>query len=241
MKLSLPILIAASAIPVSADAWSTGGQRVYFGPSIAAKMLLDMNNNNVDSMNLMRQRMQQRRDCFNNNNNNNANNALMTRVSPRYEIKDSDKEIMISLDVPGVKAEDIHVSIEEGDSVLSIQGRRESSDGTTTTSRRFAQSFSLDPSIDLDRFTATLNNGVLVITAPKDLQRLEKNLRRIPVMTVGGGGGGGTTASATGLAVEPPVASADIPVEENNKAAPTVDTSNDETIDLDDAGTNKEA
>jgi HSP20 family protein len=237
MKLSLPILIAATAIPVSADAWSTGGQRVYFGPSIAAKMLLDMNNNNVDSMNLMRQRMQQRRDCFNNNVN--ANNALMTRVSPRYEIKDSDKEIMISLDVPGVKAEDIHVSIEEGDSVLSIQGRRESSDGTTTTSRRFAQSFSLDPSIDLDRFTATLNNGVLVITAPKDLQRLEKNLRRIPVMTVGGSGG--ITASATGLAVEPPVTGADIPAEENNKAAPTVDTSNDETIDLDDAGTNKEA
>jgi HSP20 family protein len=212
MKLSLPVCVAATAIPVAADAWSMGGPRGLFLPPMAARMLID-NMSAVENLHMMRQRMQQKRDCF--------NNAMMTRVpSPRYEIKDNDKEIQISIDVPGVKAEDIHVTIDEVDSVLSIQGQRESSDGTTTTTRRFERSISLDPSVDLEKFTATLDNGVLVITAPKDSQRIEKNLRRIPIVTTPGGGT--TTAAA---AVED---------------SPTGETPPDETIDLDDTSAAKQ-
>jgi hypothetical protein len=111
------------------------------------------------------------------------------------------------------------VTIDEVDSVLSIQGQRESSDGTTTTTRRFERSISLDPSVDLEKFTATLDNGVLVITAPKDSQRIEKNLRRIPIVT--------TPAAATSVEDSP---TGETP---QDKTAP------DETIDLDDASAAK--
>merc|ERR1719222_272 len=35
--------------------------------------------------------------------------------------------------------------------------------------------------VDVDSFTATLKNGVLVVSAPKDLSKLEENVRKIPI------------------------------------------------------------
>merc|ERR1712025_270319 len=46
---------------------------------------------------------------------------------------------------------------------------------------KFSKSFSLDKTVDVDKFTASLNNGVLVVSAPKDLEKLEENVRRIPI------------------------------------------------------------
>merc|ERR1712107_359969 len=44
-----------------------------------------------------------------------------------------------------------------------------------------SKTFSLDPSVDVDKFKASLNNGVLVVSAPKDFSKLEENVRRIPI------------------------------------------------------------
>ena len=43
--------------------------------------------------------------------------------------------------------------------------------------------FSLDPSVDVDQLSANLNNGVLSVTAPKDLKRIEAGVRKIPITT----------------------------------------------------------
>mmetsp|Transcript_16564 Transcript_16564/g.18893 ORF Transcript_16564/g.18893 Transcript_16564/m.18893 type:complete len:107 (-) Transcript_16564:113-433(-) len=48
----------------------------------------------------------------------------------------------------------------------------------------FSKSFSLDPTVDVDKFTASLKNGVLSVSAPKDLAKLEENVRRIPITSV---------------------------------------------------------
>merc|ERR1711982_309939 len=44
------------------------------------------------------------------------------------------------------------------------------------------KTFSLDQTVDVDKFTASLKNGVLTVAAPKDLEKLEENVRRIPVL-----------------------------------------------------------
>merc|ERR1712154_101929 len=47
---------------------------------------------------------------------------------------------------------------------------------------KFSQSFSLDPAVDLENLSATLNDGVLIVSAPKDMTRIEENVRKIPIL-----------------------------------------------------------
>ena len=92
------------------------------------------------------------------------------------------------VDVPGVKPEDIHVTFENVGSVLSIRGSRSSADSSRSLTSQFSQRFSVDSSVDMEKLTASLANGVLAITAPKDLKQMEENIRKIP----------GTVASTSG-------------------------------------------
>jgi HSP20 family protein len=107
--------------------------------------------------------------------------SAWTSSSPRYEITNTENEWQIAVDVPGMKPEDINVSIEDG-KYLSIEGASERKGENYEFSSKFSQSFSIDPSIDIEHFKANMNDGVLVISAPKDLKRLEQeNVRAIPI------------------------------------------------------------
>ena len=110
---------------------------------------------------------------------------VFSYTSPRYKVTDTDDKFEVTVDVPGVKPEDIHVTFDESNgSVLSIWGSRASTDEDEREAFacQFAQSFSMDPSVDVKKLTANLKNGVLVVTAPKDLKQIEENVRKIPVM-----------------------------------------------------------
>jgi len=98
-------------------------------------------------------------------------------ISPRYEITDSDQAIQISLDVPGVAPEDMDVTVEDGN-LLTITGQRTQSE---RFQNKFSQQFSLDPAVDVNQLSAQLTNGVLGVTAPKDMKQLEENIRKIPI------------------------------------------------------------
>merc|ERR1711959_75358 len=87
---------------------------------------------------------------------------------------------MGTVDVPGVKEEDIEIKLE--DNLVTVQGQRMASSETSKFSSKFSKTFSLDQTVDVEKFTASLKNGVLTVTAPKDLAKLEENVRRIPVM-----------------------------------------------------------
>lgn len=102
-------------------------------------------------------------------------------ASPRYEITDDEHKFQIAVDVPGVKMEDVNVSVEEAGSILTIAGHRESTSDTYSFKSQFSQSFSLDPAVDSDKFTANLKDGVLIVSAPKDMKRIEQNVRKIPI------------------------------------------------------------
>jgi HSP20 family molecular chaperone IbpA len=115
-------------------------------------------------------------------------NRAFTHISPHYTITDSDSEIKISIDVPGVKAQDVQVLLENDGKVLTVTSHRETHEAgdsgeVSSSSSKFSQSFALDPTVDIDKFKANLEDGVLHITAPKDSGRLEKSMRKIPVET----------------------------------------------------------
>merc|ERR1739848_473886 len=80
----------------------------------------------------------------------------------RYELVDNNEKFELTVDVPGVKEEDIDIKLEEN--LLTVQGQRMAS----SDSSQFV--------------TASLKNGVLTVAAPKDVEKLEENVRRIPVL-----------------------------------------------------------
>jgi len=100
--------------------------------------------------------------------------------SPRYDINDTDESFQVAMDVPGVKQSDIDINLEEN--VLTISGEREIGIGEVTRKANFSKSFTLDSTVEVDKITAQLNNGVLIVTAPKNIPVPE--VKKIPVMQV---------------------------------------------------------
>lgn len=164
MKFTAPILAAIVAAPVMADAWMLGRSPLT---TLLSPTLLD------PPMIGPRFRTLRRPE---------PGDWGITQVSPRYEITNNDEVLKIAIDAPGLKPEDINVSIDDDNQVISISGHRESSSENYQFKSRFSQSFYLDPAVDVEKFSATLNNGVLIVSAPKDMKRLEAGVRNIPVM-----------------------------------------------------------
>jgi HSP20 family molecular chaperone IbpA len=87
-------------------------------------------------------------------------------------VSETDANYEISLDLPGMSADDVQLEFKEG--VLTISGER--TDETTSTDRRFhrverrsgafSRSFEMHE-IDGDKIVAEFKNGVLTIVAPK--------------------------------------------------------------------------
>jgi HSP20 family protein len=164
-------ILALATFPRTISAWCGGGGRPYasvvrpvvvFSPGAATAE--------------WRQRQFTRR----------GRGGGFTQSSPRYEITDNDSLFQVAVDVPGVSAKDISITLEDDGHVLSIKGVRQSKTDSYSFSTRFSQSFTVDPSVDVAKFTAKLENGVLIVAAPKDLKRIEDNIRSIPITTVSG-------------------------------------------------------
>jgi len=104
--------------------------------------------------------------------------------SPAVDVKEEDKQFLISADLPGVNPDDIEVHMENG--ILTISGERESEkkderEGYKRVERMrgtFFRRFNLPDSADAEAISAKSNHGVLEITIPK--KAAEKS-RRISV------------------------------------------------------------
>jgi HSP20 family protein len=106
------------------------------------------------------------------------------REVPRADILEGESDYMIRLDMPGIAASDLDISVE--DQVLTVKAERdrEFPEGYKVHRREMPQKvslqrrFDLGQSVDTDKVGARLEEGVLTITLAKS----EKNLpRRIEV------------------------------------------------------------
>merc|ERR1712188_241649 len=107
-----------------------------------------------------------------------SSSAAAASATWGYELVDNNEKFELTVDVPGVKEEDIEIKLE--DNLLTVQGQRMAASETSKFSSKFSKTFSLDQTVDVEKFTASLKNGVLTVSAPKDLAKLEENIRRIP-------------------------------------------------------------
>lgn len=90
---------------------------------------------------------------------------------PAVDIHEDKDGYLLSIDLPGIRPEDIHVSAHNG--VLSISGKREeiNTDKEQKRSERFFGSFlrefSMPENADLEKVQANSKHGVLELRVPK--------------------------------------------------------------------------
>ncbi|HVP28266.1 MAG TPA: Hsp20/alpha crystallin family protein [Myxococcota bacterium] len=92
---------------------------------------------------------------------------------PAVDIDENDKSYTLSVELPGVKKDDVSVELENG--ILTIHGEkkseREEKKGSSRWVERsfgsFHRSFTLPANAVSDRVEATFKDGVLVVTIPK--------------------------------------------------------------------------
>jgi len=91
--------------------------------------------------------------------------------TPRADILETPEEMLLFLDLPGVKAEDLEVHFESGE--LLVHGRVKPVDRGSRWMRSeyelgdFRRVFLVGQEIDAERITAELRDGVLKLHLPK--------------------------------------------------------------------------
>ncbi len=103
---------------------------------------------------------------------------------PHFEVRENGNSIRILADVPGIKREDLEISLHGNR--LTVSGKREAEqrgkdDDVHTWERQygeFTRTFALPDNVDIDHVTSGLHEGVLTIVAP--LTATSK-ARKIPV------------------------------------------------------------
>jgi len=93
--------------------------------------------------------------------------------SPAVNILEKKDAIVITADLPGLKAEEVEITVDNG--VLTIRGERrleEAADGETyhrveRVYGMFERTFTLPNSVDVNKIDAKVRNGEMVVTLPK--------------------------------------------------------------------------
>jgi len=110
--------------------------------------------------------------------------AVGSAWTPSCDVREDKEHLTITLDLPGVKPEDVKLSLEN--QVLTIRGeKRQASEQTDERWHRyersygsFERSFTLPTTVDAERIQAGVEHGVLTVTLPK-VERAKP--REIPV------------------------------------------------------------
>src|SRR5262249_57349953 len=102
---------------------------------------------------------------------------------PNIEAAETDKEVTVTAELPGLDEKDIEVALANG--VLAIKGEKktESEDKDRLFSERYYGRFERRipvEDVEEDKVSASFKNGVLTITLPKSAKAQER-VRRIAI------------------------------------------------------------
>jgi HSP20 family protein len=113
-----------------------------------------------------------------------GNGAITSAWLPPCDVFEDKEAVKIMAEVPGVRPEDVKISLENN--LLTIRGeKRQQSEERNERVHRyersygsFERSFALPSTVDPDKITAGYENGILTVTIPK-VERARP--REIPV------------------------------------------------------------
>jgi HSP20 family protein len=100
-----------------------------------------------------------------------------------YEIAQDEKLVQIKVNLPGIDPSDINLQVDEDNRLVKISGTSNHEDRGVSVHSSFERSFSLAPDVDTSNISAQMENGVLLISAPKK-EGPKDSVRRISINTV---------------------------------------------------------
>ena len=108
--------------------------------------------------------------------------SLLSGWSPVLDVFEEKDEFFVVCELPGMKKEDIDISLREG--VLTVSGERkrehEVKEGETFRSERyfgkFQRSITLPHPVDATKVRATYKDGILAVTLPKSEEAKPKQI-----------------------------------------------------------------
>jgi HSP20 family protein len=111
------------------------------------------------------------------------NRQPSTSFVPAFEVKETADHFLVKADLPGVKEEDLDVSLHNG--VLSIAGHRAAEQRQENESYylyerqfgSFTRSFALPDTADAERIEAKLENGILSLTIGKKVEAKPRKIQ----------------------------------------------------------------
>ncbi|GHU70937.1 heat-shock protein Hsp20 [Clostridia bacterium] len=112
----------------------------------------------------------------------------------QVDVRDEGENYVMEAELPGLKQEDIELTIDSDVLTISAQRkneRREEKENYLYCERRsgrFQRSFTLD-GINQDQISANYQDGVLTLRMPKTAPEPQKSQRKIPIQAVNGGSG----------------------------------------------------
>ena len=101
-----------------------------------------------------------------------------TVLTPRVDLFENESEFLLEADLPGVKREDVSLSLQDGQ--LTLEGVRSFNEEEQTRTV-FRRSFKFRPLLDEEKIEARLEKGVLHLHLPKSP---EVQPRQIEIQTV---------------------------------------------------------
>ena len=110
------------------------------------------------------------------------------RFSPSIDVSETDRQLKVAAELPGMDEKDIEVTLTDG--VLTVKGEKRSETEEEDKAKHhyrlersygaFRRSFQLPPEIDADEVSASFDKGVLTITVAKK-ETAESATRKIEV------------------------------------------------------------
>ena len=105
-----------------------------------------------------------------------------TTWTPPCDIYETEKEIVLKMELPDMKSEDVHVTIENN--VLTLRGERKFEEKVDRENYRriertygeFVRSFTLPTSVEGNKIFAEFKNGLLTVNLPKDAKAIPKQI-----------------------------------------------------------------
>lgn len=98
---------------------------------------------------------------------------LFSGWSPALDLYQSNDNVVAVVELPGMRKEDIEISLHDGALTISGERRRESSSDGEKAERteryigRFRRSIALPTRLDANKVSATYRDGILTVTLPK--------------------------------------------------------------------------
>jgi len=106
---------------------------------------------------------------------------LFSGWSPALDLYQNTDDVIALVELPGMRKEDIEISLHNGTLTISGERKSETSDGAAERTERyvgkFRRSITLPARVDASKVSATYRDGILTVTLPKAEEAKPKQIQ----------------------------------------------------------------